>query len=472
MSKVLILNPPCKSIYKNAEVKVTAPYKSVTLAPAVMATPLLKRGINVKIIDFNLPENTKEKLVKTLKLDKPDFVAITFNTALFHIVKELCRIIKGVNNSITIIGGGAHTSSMPKETLKESLIDISVIGEGDFTLLDVLSKNIDKVEGICYKKGNNIVVNKPRKEIKNLDKLPLPAWQLYDLDRYKLPKIVCRKNPLGFLETSRGCVFDCSYCNKSVFGKNFRYKSVKRIMEEIRYMLEIGFKEINIVDDGFTTVIERAKEVCRRIIKEKLNFSWQLMNGIRVDKVDKELFYLLKKAGCYRVAFGIESGNTKVLEDIRKNTKLSQVRNAVKWANRAGIETWGHFILGLPKDNEETMYQTINFAKSLKLTLANFTICIPYPGTPLFRDYDKRGLIKSKNWKDYNLYEPRELYKHPYLDWDIIYKYYRKAYRSFYFRPGFIIRRGMFSIKQGTFLEDLRVFLLLFLRYFQSFFTR
>lgn len=454
MSRILILTPSFKSLYSHAQVKEAVPHNA-PLTPAVIAAPLLKENHEVKIFDFNLPENTKQKFVDVLHEMNPDIVGITFNTPMFPVVKQICETIKKVNKNIPIVAGGPHASSVPEETLKESLIDIVVLGEGDFTLSDILSKDLKEINGICYKKNKKIFLSERRNYIRDLDILPLPAWQLYDLKKYNSSDLLCKKNPLGFLETSRGCVFNCSYCNKSIFGQTFRYKSEKRVIEEIKYMLKSGFKEIYVVDDGFTTDIERAKKICRRIIKEKLNFPWQLTNGIRVDRVDRELFFLLKKAGCYRVAFGIESGNEEVLNEFGKQTNLKQVIKAVNWAAEAGVETWGYFILGLPKDTEETMMQTINFAKSLNLTLAKFSICIPYPGTRLFAEYDKKGLIKSKDWRGYNVYKPDKLYVHPNLSWNVIYKYSKRAYRDFYFRPSFILKRTASSIKKGTFFQDI-----------------
>lgn len=455
---ILFVVPPFESIYKKAEVKGAVP-QSAQLTFAVLAAPLLEKGHSVKIFDFNFSGNNLEKLIEMIKKEKPDVVGMTCPTPLFHIIREICDVIKRIDSKIMIVAGGPHVSSIPKEALKQSLIDIAVVGEGDFTLQEIFTKKIEEVSGIGYKKNNEIICNPRKNYIQNLDLLPLPAWNLYDLSRYKSPKILCKENPLGFMETSRGCVFNCSYCNKSIFGQNFRYKSPERVITEIKYMLKVGFKEIYIVDDGFTTSIERAKKICRMIIEQGIKFHWQLTNGIRVDRVDKELFFLLKKAGCYRVAFGIESGNEDVLKDFGKKTNLNQVRNAVKWAKEAGIETWGYFILGLPADTEKTMKQTIDFAKSLGLTLAKFSICTPYPGTALFYEYEKKGLIKSKNWADYNVYEPHELYNHPNLSWDIIYKYYKKAYRTFYMRSGFIFKRIMYSLKNKTLLEDAKSFL-------------
>ncbi|MBU0980562.1 MAG: B12-binding domain-containing radical SAM protein [Nanoarchaeota archaeon] len=453
--KILLVNPPSRSLYTRAEVKGAVPYNA-PLTTAVLAAPLLKDGHEVAVFDFNLPGNSDAKFMKALDA-KPDYVGITFNTPLFPEAKRLAKMAH--DKGIKVLGGGPHASAIPVDTLKETDLDIVIVGEGDFTLPEIMKHDLKDVKGICYKDQGKIKCNPPRPYMKDLDVIPFPAWQLYDLSRYQSPSLVCKKNPLGFFESSRGCVFECSYCNKCIFGRTFRSKSPRRAVDELKHMLKLGFKEIYFVDDGFSTQLERSKEICRLIIKEKLKFPWQLTNGIRVDRVDKELFTLLKKAGCYRVAFGIESGNEEVMRDFGKHTKLEQVRQAVDWATKAGIETWGFFMLALPADTEETMQDTIDFAKSLNLTLAKYSITTPYPGTKLFNDLDKKGLIKSKDWGKYNVYEPHEIYDHPQLSWPIINRYYKKAYREFYFRPGFFLKRAVHGLRHGTLLADMKSFL-------------
>jgi len=222
-------------------------------------------------------------------------------------------------------------------------------------------------------------------------------------------------------------------------------------------MKDIGFKEIHIEDDGFSTDINRAKEICKELIKIKNTMNWTLLNGIRVDRVDKELFELLKEARCYQVAFGIESGDEKVLEKINKNISLKQVEEAVKLANNAGLETFGFFMFGLLGETEDSMKKTIDFACQLPLTIAKFDIAIPYPGTEMFLELEKKNLIKIKKWEDYLVHNNKNpIFIHPNLDWNLIQKYYKMSYKKFYFRINTIFKHLILSMKDGSLIEKLK----------------
>jgi radical SAM superfamily enzyme YgiQ (UPF0313 family) len=204
--------------------------------------------------------------------------------------------------------------------------------------------------------------------------------------------------------------------------------------------------------------MKRAKEICREIITRKLKLSWSLYNGIRVDKIDKELLELLKKSGCYRISIGVESGNQQILNNIHKGTRIEDIKKVFKLAKEVGIETLGFFMIGLPGETEETMQDTINFALKLK-TLPKLSILMPLPGTPIFEEWDKKGYILSKHWPDYIFHLPHKVYKHPNLDWETINKYYNLFYRKTMLSPGFIWRRLIRGIKNGDLFYDAYYFL-------------
>jgi radical SAM superfamily enzyme YgiQ (UPF0313 family) len=222
--------------------------------------------------------------------------------------------------------------------------------------------------------------------------------------------------------------------------------------------LSLGFREIHLADDLFTADLPRVKRICLAIIRSGLDISWYPRAGIRVDHVDRELFELMKRAGVWSVPFGIESGNENILQRIGKGITPDQVRKAVELAKSVGLTTEGYFMIGHPDETEKTIQETIRFSVSLGLDYAKFTINTPLPGTPLFEEWDRAGVIKTKDWSKYNFHTPpKELYDHPNLDWTVIDHYYRLAMRTFYFRPSFLVRRGFASLFGGELFSDLKV---------------
>lgn len=447
--KVLLVNLPFEKIYEKT--KLAKMIHSIPpLSLSVLGSSLLEDGHTVKIFDFNLPENNFDNFEFSVKDFKPDFVGITFVTPLFREMTKITSIIKSIDSKTVIIGGGPHCSSYPELTLEESDLDIIVVGEGDFAIRDIVNGKFDGKTKIVIKE----------KPVENLDVLPFPAYHLYDYRRYSVPKSIARKLPAAWMESSRGCIYGCVYCNKNIFGKRFRTKSPERVVEEMMKLKKMGFKEVHFTDDAFTTDIKRAKKICDLLIEKNVNLDFALINGIRVNQIDLELLMKLKKAGCYKIFFGIESGNQQILNNIRKGVRLQQIVQAVNWAKEAGLEILGSFMIGLPGETEETMRDTIEFAKRLPLDLAKMSILIPLPATPIFEEWDKKGIIKTKDWDKFNFHTaPVEIYDHPNLSWEKITEYYDKFYREFYFRPNFIVKRIKNSFKNGMILDDIKVFL-------------
>ena len=460
--RVLLVNPPyTQATYEDVDRKAGALQNPVLSLAMVAALPLAE-GHDVRIADVELEDDPYGCLAKTLDEFRPDVVGVTGTTPMAVEMARIASMAKQHCPQATTIAGGVHVTTFPRETLQESEFDIVCIGEGDFTLRDILAcERLHDVPGIAFKRDGEVVATEPRPLLGDLDELPMPAWQLYDISRYiHTSKLVERESPTGLLETSRGCVFKCVYCNKNIFGRRFRCKSPARVVDEIERMLDAGFREIHIEDDGFSTKLDNAKAICDEIVRRGLKFPWTLINGIRVDRTDQELCDRLAAAGCYQVAFGLESGNQDVLDRIQKGITKDQIRVAVPMARKAGLETFAFFMLGLPGDTEQSMQDTIDFSCELPLDIAKFAITIPLPGTAMFDEYDAQGLILTKDWAEYLFHDTtKPVYNHPNLEWDTIVRYYKRAYRQFYFRPGFIARRVTKGILSGRAFYDLLYFL-------------
>ena len=450
--------PSTIRVYGESALKgIIAPRPLVSLAE--LAGAVLDSGADCKILDLQVSNKPFRDIENMLQEYKPDFVGLTFTTLLFQEAKKVAKFIKEKLPETCVITGGVHSTIYPEEVIQEEAIDIVVRNEGDITLQEIVKGNpLKNIKGIYYKtKKGEIKKNSPRELIQDLDELPMPAWHLLKPQIYMNPKAIARESPVGTIGTSRGCVYGCTYCNKAVFGRKFRAKSAKRVVDEFEELLRCGFKEIHVWDDMFATDLDRAKAVCDEIIKRKLKFSWQLECGVRVNCVDPEFFRKCVKAGCYKVAFGFESGNDYILKSIDKGTTTQQAINAVKWAKEAGMETSGFFMMGLPEDTVKTMNQTIDFACKLGLDYAKATILLPLPSTPLFEDFEKRGIIKTKDWSRYNFHTASKVYDHPNLSWKTLEKYYDKFHKRFYFRPSYIANRLFRSIKKGEIFDDIKM---------------
>lgn len=456
--KVLLVLPSYSFIYEGTTIETGAIY-SPPLSLATIAGSLSSNGHNVKILDLN--NKDEKEFIALIETFNPHYIGISFTTPLSEEVFRLASLVKKIKKDVIVIGGGPHPSAMPSSALESSDIDLICIGEGDYTILDIVDgKPYADIKGIAFRDNNGCHILDNSDFIKDLDRLPFPAWDLFDLNKYKTTRLIARKNPAGWIETSRGCPYGCVYCSKKVFGRNFRPKSVKRVVDEIDHMLSCGFREVHIADDCFTFDIERAKGICEEIIKRRLKFPWATVTGIRADRVDQELLNLMKRAGCYRVYYGIESGDDNILRLIKKGETCDMVRKAVKMSKRAGLEVFGFFMFALPGETEETMRKTIEFAKELDLDMAKAAITIPLPSTPYFEELYSKGRIKETKWSKYNLYFPaRDLYEHPDITWDIVESYYKRFYREFYLRPNFIAKRFLKDLLQGGFLSDVRNFL-------------
>lgn len=423
---------------------------------ASLAAALRQEGARVAILDLGIVGNFNG-LEKVFEEIEPKYIGFTTTTPLFSQIAEMssrCKQILG--KKVTIIAGGPHVTALPEESLSSSEIDIVVFGEGEKTIIDIWKgKKLNEINGIYYKNNGEIVKTPRREWIENLDELPFLAVDLFDSRFYHSVKMLSRATPNFHFESSRGCTGTCTFCNKNISGNRFRAKSPERVVAEIEYVLSHGYKEIRFIDDQFNADIDRAIRICELIIKKKMKFPWSIATGIRVDSVNEELFSIAKRAGCYQISIGFESGDQATLDSIRKGVTLEQSLNCIKMIQRFGIETIGFFMFGLPADTEETLEKTIKFAMQLRPDYAKVTIMTPLPGTALFRQFETKGLIKSREWEKYTFHLCQEIYKHPNLEFSTLQYYYNKFYQKFYLNPGFLFRKFVKSIKDFSIAADL-----------------
>lgn len=462
MSKILLINPSYyQEIFAHSKVRAAISRGTPCLGLLTVAAPLLNSSHKVKLLDLNLSENPSLNLDNELKDFEPDYVAMSATTPLITSVCQIAEKVKRINSKTVVVVGGPHPSALPKETLEKSVIDYVVCGEGDYVLDGIVNKGFSSlIPNIFYKDGRVISSSAAeRKIVEDMDTLPFPAYELLDVKKYKQPEISSRSSPVGYLETSRGCHGACVFCNKNIYGYKFRPKSPIRVVDEMVRMLRMGFNEIHIIDDAFMTDPERVCSICDEISRRGLNFPWYPRGGVRVDAVNKEAFKMMKRAGCYRVPFGVESGSQRILDQVGKKITLEQAEIAVMMAKEVGFETECYFMIGHPRESEADILKSIEFAIKLNPDYAKFAIVIPLPGTPLFSKMKKNNQIKTFNWDKYNFSTPpKEIYTHDSLSWEIIEKYYTKSHRRFYLRLNYIMSMLYKTARKGNFTGHVKAF--------------
>lgn len=359
-----------------------------------LAAVLEQRGHTVRIFDFGLePSRPLEGEIPGVLGFAPDLIGFTSMTTNFHSVEQTVRLLREQTDTPIVIGG-PHATVFPERTLQENAgMDYLVVGEGEETLLELVEvlegrRAPAEVAGLCYRDGDAVHCNPSRPLIKDLDALPFPARHLFELERY--PLFAPDGARMLTVLTSRGCPYNCSYCFKGIVGRTYRQRSPENLIAELRLLIDTyGIRNFYFIDDLFTLDVKRLNALMDRILEEGLDIRWQCL--ARVDRVTPELLKKMAAAGCREVHYGIESGNQEIINRIGKRITLEQVRRAVTWTAQAGIRSKGYFMLGLPGDTEETMEQTIQFAASLDLDDAMFSLTTPFPGTRLWEELVERN---------------------------------------------------------------------------------
>jgi len=455
---MLLINPPQDTKYPQPP-----------LGLASLAAVLEKNNYQVEILDANALQLSENEVVK--KADSDDIIGITAMTPTINSAIRIAKGVKQNNPNSTIILGGPHATILPEEILNNvPEIDIIVRGEGEETIVELCNalenhknKSIENIHGITYR-NNSTIKNTPlRPPIMNLDSLPFLAYHLLPLDKYKLHPPHGREYPFMALLASRGCPYNCIFCSKSVFGSKFRGQSPERIVDEIVYLKErFGIKEIAFYDDVFTLRQKRIMQLVKELKERNLDIPWTC--EARVNLVTEELLKEMKKAGCYMIAYGIESGNQMILNNLRKKITIEQIKSAIEATRKAGIQSVGYFMLGSPGETPETLRQTIDFAKSLDIDFAQFSVTTPFPGTDLY-DLYLNSRNKNTKWDDFiyaslksssaPVFETKALPKEDLREWNA------KAYREFYFRLSYIWKRFIGMRSLGDLKTNIKGFLML-----------
>jgi len=414
---------------------------------AYIAGVLRKENINVKIFDplaegFENRKSffqgslkiirvglTEEKIKKFIEEYRPNLVGISnFFTSQANNMFRMAGLVKEVDRNISVVVGGVHPSAAPEECLKDFNIDFVIGGEGEYVFLElakaiargtpcdisstplaIKSKTpIKAVKGIFYKENGEIKNSGKPEIILNLDEIPMPAYNLLPMEKYLGVSETIRTNRGAAGEkwmpiiSSRGCPFKCIFCGANLLvGRLWRARSPQKFVDEIEYLVKnYNVRNFRIEDSNFTYNIERAKQICQEILNRGLKIKWSLPNGVRADRITKELVLLMKKSGCWTLSLGVEHGDQEYLNNfIGKSLDLKKTLKAAKIISGAGIPSSAFFMMGFPGEKKEQMLKTADLA--IKMAKAGvmplISIVIPLPGTKVMEICRQEKLLAKEN---------------------------------------------------------------------------
>ena len=410
--KILMLNPPFMDKYSKSSRSPAVTKSGTIYFPLWLsyATGVLdRRGHELKIIDAPAKCLTRDECLKQVKSFEPQLVVIDTSTPSINSDLEFTKRIKDAMPSVKTCLVGTHVSATVTEILPEkaSYVDFIARHEYDYTLPEVAEviegkRAITDVLGLSYVENGELMENPDRPFIENLDELPFVSevYKKYlDIEDYFYAHV---SFPTVSIFSSRGCPSKCFYCMYSqvMFGKAYRKRSAKNLFEECQYIVKNfpNVKEILIDDDNFSVDQKNVQEFCKLMIDSKLPLKWVVQCRVNLTY---DTMILMKKAGCRLVVVGYESGNQKVLDGMHKGITLEQSRRFDKDAKKAGMRVHGCFMVGNPGETKDTMMETLNFAKSLRMDTAQFFPLIVYPGTEAWTWAKQNNYITAKSYDEW-----------------------------------------------------------------------
>jgi len=408
-----------------------------------LAAVTRQHGYPTVLVDAAALDLDPEGLLVRVKTARPDVLGLSATTfSICHAAAFAARV-REFFPDITVIIGGPHVSAAPLETMQRfHEFDVAVVGEGEETIIELLKAldsggALDAVSGIVIRCEGDVTSTGRRAFLTDLDQLPYPAWDLLEgfPGRYPPASFKVKKLPAASLVTSRGCPNRCIFCDRSVFGSSCHAFSAEYVTGMIRHLVDqFGIREFSFEDDTFITFKKRLVTICQGLISLGLDISWTCLG--RVNSIDAETLELMKRAGCWQISFGIESGSQEILTTIHKNITLEQIGRAVALCREAGILSKGFFIVGHPGETRQTLKQTLEFALKLPLDDISVTMLTPFPGTEIYERAAEFGEFDS-DWSRMNLlntvFIPHGL-THEDLEQN-----QREILRRFYLRPRIIL---------------------------------
>lgn len=454
----LLINPPWVS--KDANIWHGIKAAMPPLGLLSIAAYAEREGFDVRVMDVHVERWSIDQFRTALRGITPRVVGISMMTTTAIAANRVACVVKEIHPDCTVVVGGVHAEAMPAECLRNAAIDRVVRGDGEVTFTRLLNDEpVDTISGVSYRRGLRVVHNPAADVIEDLDHLPMPAYHLVPMARYHPALGAYRRLPAINMLMTRGCPGRCTFCNSA--ETQLRTRSAEKVVEEIAHLRRrYGVREIQFYDDTFTVAKQNCLRFCSLMKRRRLGVSWTAF--VRCDCFSEPMARALKEGGCHQVMFGVESGDPRILENIRKPINMERTRQAIKLARRVGLEVRATFMLGNPGETPETMQRTIEYALDLDPDLALFNVTTPYPGTQMFAWADENGYLTTKDWSDYEL--SSAVLALPTVSHEEIQAAYTRAHQVFYNRPIMFWRRLQRVRSLRHIMDNVRGLLLILMR--------
>ncbi len=408
--------------------------------------------LSVSLLDAIAENLSVPETIQKVKCFDPHVIVCLTGFECFeediNVIRELKESIPGA----CFVVFGHYATEFPEAVLDNSGADFVILGEPDLAFDALLSymdgnEELKNILAIAYRDENSVLIKGNSARVPDPNDLPMPAYDLLDIKHYSEPFL---SKPFGLIQTARGCPYKCNYCVRS-FGVKLTALSPERIMEHIRFMVKHhGIRSLRFIDDTFTATPARVVRLCKLMLEENLNLEWSCLS--RADTLNRDMLQWMKKAGCKRLYFGIESGSQRILDLYEKGIDASLAMENLQYCHKIGFDTVGLFMVGHPEETEEDVQESVRFAHKAGLSFVAVSGLMFYPGTNMYKRYSDKI--------DFNIYPYRNRFCDSSLE-DRKYTWEKKFYQNFYYSPRFVFNHALrlFSSRPLDFIKNLRSYL-------------